>query len=206
MVIADKRRNLIVSTSLNYFGVDRKTVDDRDYDNDITLDKFLEEAQCQRICAIFDSESESLEFSSSSIRIEEKNNKKYLVFFKMRDSRVSEENFHEVVQVTSTVSRNSVAAALRQVWTPALPEREALLLKKLEKELTTGSGYSAQREAQMLQEEESRILGEAAKRPAKARANYDSAVLYLKNIRRELDQASLARFFHSDFLLFFNLF
>lgn len=106
---------------------------------------------------------------------------------------MTESNFHDVVQVTS-ISKNSVvslAEALRQVWTPALQSSgfDPLLLKRLENQLL------GPRTASSLLEEETymREKSDVAKTSAEKKL-YEQAVLYLKNLRRELESAAIARF------------
>ncbi|XP_058798637.1 cytoplasmic dynein 2 heavy chain 1 [Phymastichus coffea] len=189
MVAIDKRQTFVVATAHNFFGVpvnDQFGKDELD-----AIDKFLDEKKCRTLCAI------ALASPTHSGRhVKLTNNLSFgentLVFFKISDSTVTEENFHEIVQVTS-ISKNSVASlaeALRQVWSPALQSSgfDSLLLKRLENQLL------GPRTASSLLEEEThmREKSELAKTSAEKKL-YEQAVLYLKNLRRELESAAIAR-------------
>ena len=105
---------------------------------------------------------------------------------------MTEDNFHDVVQVTS-VSKNSpasLAEALRQVWAPALQNAgfDSLLLRKLENELLGPKACASLLEEETFMKDRSNNA-----RGSEEKKLYERAVLSLKNIRRELESAAVAR-------------
>ncbi|XP_023246189.1 cytoplasmic dynein 2 heavy chain 1 [Copidosoma floridanum] len=180
MVAADRRRGFIVATAYNFFGV--STTDRLSVDEVALLEDFLDRAKCRTLCAVPLGSGVQLTNDVSP-------SETTLVFFKISESPVTERNFHEVVQVAS-VSKNrtaSLAEAIRQVWTPALHRQgfESLHLRKLEDELLGPKATASLVEEEALMRDKSRTGHE--------RKLYDQAVLHLKNIRRELESAAVAR-------------
>lgn len=51
MVVADKRRSLIITTAHNFFGVSSE-YDELESHEDSLLEKFLDQAKCRTLCAV----------------------------------------------------------------------------------------------------------------------------------------------------------
>lgn len=105
---------------------------------------------------------------------------------------VTEENFHDVVQVASTGSGDGsvLIEGLRQVWAPTLRSSglSTLCLKKLEEKLLS-SGFSTT----VTEEEEFwRRKRDEVKR-SHEKTVCDEAVKSVKNIRVELENAATSR-------------
>lgn len=106
---------------------------------------------------------------------------------------MTEENFHDVVQITSISKHSkttSLAEALRQVWTPALHDAgfDSLLLKKLENELLGPKATSS-----LIEEETYMRDRSTSARSSEEKKLHERAAVYLKNIRREMESAAVAR-------------
>lgn len=205
-------RNLILSTCFNYFnktaaaaGAYNEQADGR------AIEEFISEPECRTLwCFPLGGNKDKLQWSRD---IGAGGDEKSLVFFKLRDARVSQDNFYDLVQLTSIAvgSRNHFAEALRRVWAPALAAGSdgqdlRALLKKLENQLVAQSrseaGFEPHRASSKLIElEETRLLDKAAGLQQQSKRNLESAALYLKSIRRDIDQAAVARYFFSFFFL-----
>ncbi|XP_076646917.1 dynein cytoplasmic heavy chain beethoven [Halictus rubicundus] len=191
MVVVDKRRSLIVSTAGHFFGVSLADDDDEVIVNgESVLDNFLDRATCRTLCARpADNEDDKARLQLTSELTVGRNT---LVFFKLTEAAVTEKNFHDLVQVTSTGSGkgSTLIEALRQVWAPTLRSSglSPSYLKKLEENLL-GSTITTS----VLEEEDHwRKRREEAKR-SHDRTIYAEAVKSLKNIRAELESAAVAR-------------
>ncbi|XP_071561821.1 cytoplasmic dynein 2 heavy chain 1 [Temnothorax nylanderi] len=189
MVVADKRRRLIVSTAGHFFSAsvqhDEEDVEDREI-----LDRFLEQSSCRTLCARpVDADRNQVRLKLSTELPAGRNT---LVFFKVTAAAVTEENFHDVVQVASTGCGDGsvLIEGLRQVWAPTL--RSSALstscLKKLEERLLS-SGFSTT----VAEEEEFwKRKRDEAKR-SHERTNCEEAAKSVKNIRAELESAAVSR-------------
>ena len=105
---------------------------------------------------------------------------------------MTEENFHDLVQVTSTGKNggSALVEALRQVWGPTLKSSgvDASSLKKLEEDIL------GPRPSISIEEEElywHRKLKEVKK--SEERKLYQQAGSFLKKIRVELENAAASR-------------
>ncbi|KAG7196616.1 hypothetical protein KM043_007921 [Ampulex compressa] len=135
MVLFDKRKTFIVSAACHFFGV---PLDDKEIaEEKLALDKFLDESTCRTLCARpvgINEDNAWLELTN-----ELQTGENTLVFYKISATEVTEENFHHLVQVTSTGDREGTALieALRQVWAPTLQSfgLRTSFRKKLEKNL-----------------------------------------------------------------------
>ncbi|XP_050496495.1 cytoplasmic dynein 2 heavy chain 1 [Bombus huntii] len=189
MVVLDKRRSLIVSTAGHFFGVPLKD-DETIADEQTVLDNFLDRAACRILCAQpADAKDEELRLKLSNELPVGRNT---LVFFKLTEASVTERNFHDLVQVTTTGSGkgSTLLEALRQVWAPTLRSSglNSSYLKKLEENLLGSSAATS------VVEEENywRKTWEDAKR-SHDKTIYAEAVKTLRSIRAELESAAVAR-------------
>jgi len=113
-------------------------------------------------------------------------------FVQVTAAAVTEENFHDVVQVTSTGCGDGsvLIEGLRQVWAPTLRSSglSTSCLKKLEEKLLS-SGFST-----TVTEEEKfwKRKRDEAKR-SHERTNFEEAAKSVKNIRVELENAAVSR-------------
>ncbi|XP_076748967.1 dynein cytoplasmic heavy chain beethoven [Xylocopa sonorina] len=189
MVVTDKRRSLIVSTAGHFFGVPSSD-DETLADEQTVLDNFLDRATCRLLCArpaeVADDEA-GLKLSN-----ELPVGRNTLVFFKLTDASVTEKNFHELVQITTTGSGkgSTLVEALRQVWAPTLRSSglDSSYLKKLEENLLGSPATGS-----VLEEEDHwRKKWEGAKR-SHDKTIYAEAVKTLKSIRAELESAAVSR-------------
>nr|XP_012219219.1 PREDICTED: cytoplasmic dynein 2 heavy chain 1 [Linepithema humile] len=189
MVVVDKRRYLIVSTAGYFFGTSVQQ-DDDDIEDRETLDRFLEQSSCRTLCA------RPADTNRDQVRLklttELPAGRNTLVFFKVTAAVVTEENFHDVVQVASTGCGDGsvLIEGLRQVWAPTLQSSglNTSCLKKLEEKLLS-SGFSTT----VAEEEEFwRRKRDEVKR-SHERTVCDEAVKSVKNIRVELESAATSR-------------
>ncbi|XP_066585667.1 cytoplasmic dynein 2 heavy chain 1 [Prorops nasuta] len=187
MVLQDRRKNLIVSTAGNFFGL-TTSYESNEGDWSEALDKFLDHSSCRTLSA-----RPSDETADSKNRLKLSNDlsigKNALVFVKVDAKRVTEENFHELVQVTSTGNGDhAFAEAFRRVWLPGLQLSglSPSLLKKLERELSAVKDIP-----ETLEEEETRWLKKRdnAKKPHE-KSRFEEAIQILRNIRIELESSA----------------
>lgn len=106
---------------------------------------------------------------------------------------ITEDNFHDVVQVASTGCGDSstvLIEGLRQVWTPTLESSglNTSCLRKLEEKLL-GSGFSTT----VAEEEEYWTRRRDEVKRSHEKAICDEAVKLIKNIRIELESAAVSR-------------
>ncbi|KAL6266424.1 hypothetical protein P5V15_003274 [Pogonomyrmex californicus] len=189
MVVVDKRRRLIVSTAGHFFSAsvqhDEVDVEDREI-----LDRFLEQSSCRTLCARpVDVEQDQVRLKLSTELPADRNT---LVFFKVTAAAVTEENFHDVVQVISTGGGDGsvLIEGLRQVWAPTLRSSglSTSCLKTLEERLLS-SGFSIT----VAEEEEFwKRKGDGVKR-SHEKAICEEAAKSVKNIRLELESAAVSR-------------
>ncbi|EFN76217.1 Cytoplasmic dynein 2 heavy chain 1 [Harpegnathos saltator] len=189
MVVADKRRYLIVSTAGHFFNASVRH-DDEDVEDREILDHFLEQSSCRTLCA------RPIEENQEQVRLklstELSAGKNTLVFFKVTAAAVTEENFHDVVQVASIGCGDGsvLIEGLRQVWAPTLRSSglSVSYLKKLEEKLLN-SGFSTS----VAEEEEFwRRRRDEVKR-SHEKTVCEEAAKSLKNIRVELESAAVSR-------------
>ncbi|XP_043507557.1 cytoplasmic dynein 2 heavy chain 1 [Frieseomelitta varia] len=189
MVVVDKRRSLIVSTAGHFFGVpvkDGETI----ADEQTVLDNFLDRAGCRILCA------QPADVEDEEVRLKLSNElpvgRNTLVFFKLTEAPVTERNFHDLVQVTTTGSGkgSTLVEALRQVWAPTLRSSglNSAYLKKLEENLLGAPATTSVAE----EEDYWKKTWEDAKR-SHDKTIYAEAVKTLRSIRTELESAAVAR-------------
>ncbi|KAL0104886.1 hypothetical protein PUN28_016497 [Cardiocondyla obscurior] len=189
MVVADKRRHLIVSTAEHFFSAsvqhDEENIEDREI-----LDRFLEQSSCRTLCAQpVDNDRNRIRLKLSTELPAGRNT---LVFFKVTAAAVTEDNFHDLVQVTSTGCGDGsvLIEGLRQVWAPTLRSSglSASCLKKLEEKLLS-SGFSTT----VAEEEEFWKQKRSEAKRSHERTNCEEAIKSVKNIRVELESAAVSR-------------
>ncbi|KOX76673.1 Cytoplasmic dynein 2 heavy chain 1 [Melipona quadrifasciata] len=166
MVVIDKRRSLIVSTAGHFFGVPVKD-DETIADEQTVLDNFLDRAGCRILCA------QPADVEDEEVRLKLSNElpvgRNTLVFFKLTEAPVTERNFHDLVQVTTTGSGKGSTLKLEEnlLGTPA----------------TTSVAE---------EEDYWKKTWEDAKR-SHDKTIYAEAVKTLRSIRAELESAAVAR-------------
>ncbi|XP_015119188.1 cytoplasmic dynein 2 heavy chain 1 [Diachasma alloeum] len=187
MVVVDRREAFIVSTASHFFGISpNNALEPEDH---MVLDRFLDTPQSRTLCA---QPGESDDSSHLRLSNEASGGKNTLVFFKLSASSITNDNFHELVQVASTGgnSGSALIEALRQVWAPTLESSglSTSYLKKLEEDLL------GPRPASTLLEEEAsfRKKKEDAKRSSD-RKLFEEACRIVKDIRVELETAAISR-------------
>ncbi|XP_018402903.1 PREDICTED: cytoplasmic dynein 2 heavy chain 1 [Cyphomyrmex costatus] len=190
MVVADKPRHLIVSTAGNFFNAsvqhDEEDIEDREI-----LDRFLEQSSCRTLCA------RPVDTDRNQVRLKLSTElpagiRNTLVFFKVTAATVTEENFHDVVQVASTGCGDGsvLIEVLRQVWAPTLRSSglSTSCLKKLEERLLS-SGFSTS----VAEEEEFWKRKRDEVKRSHERTNCEEAAKSVKNIKVELESAAVSR-------------
>ncbi|XP_029665147.1 cytoplasmic dynein 2 heavy chain 1 [Formica exsecta] len=190
MVVVDKRKYLIASTAGYFFGASVQHDEDDIEDREI-LDRFLEQSSCKILCARpIDADQKQVRLKlSTELGAGTVNN---LVFFKMTAAVITEENFHDVVQVASIGCGDGsvLIEGLRQVWAPTLRSSglSTSYLKKLEEKLLS-SGFSIT----VAEEEEYwRRKRDEVKR-SHEKTICEEAAKSVKNIRVELENAAVSR-------------
>lgn len=107
-------------------------------------------------------------------------------------SVVTEENFHELVQVTSTGKNggSSLVEALRQVWAPTLKSSgvDASSLKKLEEDILGPRPSTSIEEEELFWHRKSKDVKKSDERKL-----YQQATSFLKKIRVELESAAVSK-------------
>ncbi|XP_047369553.1 cytoplasmic dynein 2 heavy chain 1 isoform X1 [Vespa velutina] len=187
MVVIDRRGSFIVSTAGYFFGV--PVQEDKKWSSP-ALDKFFNHSTCRTLCAQpIQPENDEIPLKLSNELIAGKNT---LVFFKLSASIVTEENFHDLVQVTSIGAGEGSALieVLRQVWAPTLKSSgfNPAFLKKLEEDLL------GPRPSTSINEEEAfwiKRSNEATR--SRDKTSFDEAAKILNDIRNELDNAAVSR-------------
>ncbi|XP_043268031.1 cytoplasmic dynein 2 heavy chain 1 [Venturia canescens] len=191
MVAADKRGTLIISTAGNFFGV---PINDPEVaiEGEAVLEKFLDASSCRTICATptrTTTDSMCLKLTN-----EIPTGRNSLVFFKLRSSAVTEENFHDLIHVATTggprIGGRALIESLRQVWAPTLQSSgvNAACLKRLEEDILGPKASSS------IHEEEhfwKRKRDEAKKSHEKKTAQ--EAIDLVKSIQTELENAATSR-------------
>lgn len=113
-------------------------------------------------------------------------------FVQVTAAAVTEENFHDVVQVASIGCGDGsvLIEGLRQVWAPALRSSglSASCLKKLEEKLLS-SGFSTT----VKEEEEFWERNRDEAKRSHERTNCEEAARSVKSIRVELESAAVSR-------------
>ncbi|XP_032668403.1 cytoplasmic dynein 2 heavy chain 1 [Odontomachus brunneus] len=189
MVVADKRRYLIVSTAGHFFSTSVRH-DEEDVEGREILDRFLEQSSCRTLCARpIDEDQDQVRLKLSTELTAGKNT---LVFFKVTAAAVTEENFHDVVQVASIGCGDGsvLIEGLRQVWAPTLRSSglSASYLKKLEEKLLS-SGFSTT----VVEEEEFWLRKRDEVKRSHEKTVCEEAAKSVKNIRIELESAAVSR-------------
>ncbi|KAF7991046.1 hypothetical protein HCN44_000861 [Aphidius gifuensis] len=187
MPAIEKKESFIILTACNFFGLSTNTsLDPEDHS---VLDVFLDTPTTRAICARPKDTNAS---SKLKLTQELTSNKKILVFFKLKSLTVTNDNFHELVQVASTVgnSKSLLIEALRQVWAPTLNSSglNKNYIKKLEDDI-----LGPIKSSKLIEEE---LLWK--KRCDKAKRN-DDKILFekversLSEIRVEFESAETSR-------------
>ncbi|KAL2712648.1 cytoplasmic dynein 2 heavy chain 1 [Vespula squamosa] len=187
MVVIDRRGSFIVSTAGYFFGV--PVQEDKKWSSPV-LEKFFNHSTCRTLCAQpIQPENDELPLKLSNELLAGKNT---LVFFKLSASIVTEENFHDLVQVTSIGAGEGSALieVLRQVWAPTLKSSgfDPAFLKKLEEDLL------GPRPPTSIAEEEAfwiKRSNEATR--SRDKTSFDEAAKILNDIRNELENAAVSR-------------
>ncbi|KAL2743989.1 cytoplasmic dynein 2 heavy chain 1 [Vespula maculifrons] len=187
MVVIDRRGSFIVSTAGYFFGV--PVQEDKKWSSPV-LEKFFNHSTCRTLCAQpIQPENDELPLKLSNELLAGKNT---LVFFKLSASIVTEENFHDLVQVTSIGAGEGSALieVLRQVWAPTLKSSgfDPASLKKLEEDLL------GPRPPTSIAEEEAfwiKRSNEATR--SRDKTSFDEAAKILNDIRNELENAAVSR-------------
>ncbi|XP_051159645.1 cytoplasmic dynein 2 heavy chain 1 [Leptopilina boulardi] len=188
MVVLDKRRTLIISTAGNFFGITSQ-LDSEIVDSSV-LEKFLNQSSCRTLCAhpTFHEDNETFLNLTNELPI----GKNTLVFFKVNEARVTEENFHDLVHVTSTGKNggSSLIEALRQVWAPTLKSSgvDANSLRKLEEDILGPRPSLTIEEEELFWHRRSKEL----KKNDEKRTHLE-VVSFLKKIRVELESAAVSK-------------
>ncbi|XP_017891098.1 cytoplasmic dynein 2 heavy chain 1 isoform X2 [Ceratina calcarata] len=190
MVVIDKRRSLIVSTAGHFFGVPLENDYGSSVNEETVLANFLDRATCRILCAQpaeVDDEEARLRLSN-----ELSDDRNTLVFFKLTEAAVTEKNFHDLVQITTTGSGkgSTLVEALRQVWEPTLRSSglDSSYLKKLEEHLLGSSAATS-----VLEEEEHWTKKREDAKRSHERTVLAEALKILRSIRAELESAAAAR-------------
>ncbi|XP_014611048.1 PREDICTED: cytoplasmic dynein 2 heavy chain 1 [Polistes canadensis] len=189
MVMIDKRGSFIVSTAGYFFGVPLGNEENSKLSLPV-LDKFFNQSTCRTLCAQpIQSENDEITLKLSNELLVGKNT---LVFFKLAAKIVTEENFHDLVQVTSIGGGESLTLieVLRQVWAPTLKSFgfDPTSLKKLEEDLL------GPRPPTSITEEESfwiKRSNEASR--TRDKTTFDEAAIILNNIKKEFENAAVSR-------------
>ncbi|XP_043684796.1 cytoplasmic dynein 2 heavy chain 1 [Vespula pensylvanica] len=187
MVVIDRRGSFIVSTAGYFFGV--PVQEDKKWSSPV-LEKFFNHSTCRTLCAQpIQPENDEFPLKLSNELLAGKNT---LVFFKLSASVVTEENFHDLVQVTSIGAGEGSALieVLRQVWAPTLKSSgfDPASLKKLEEDLL------GPRPPTSIAEEEAfwiKRSNEATR--SRDKTSFDEAAKILNDIRNELESAAVSR-------------
>ncbi|KAF7378965.1 hypothetical protein HZH66_015199 [Vespula vulgaris] len=187
MVVIDRRGSFIVSTAGYFFGV--PVQEDKKWSSPV-LENFFNHSTCRTLCAQpIQPENDELPLKLSNELLAGKNT---LVFFKLSASIVTEENFHDLVQVTSIGAGEGSALieVLRQVWAPTLKSSgfDPASLKKLEEDLL------GPRPPTSIAEEEAfwiKRSNEATR--SRDKTSFDEAAKILNDIRNELENAAVSR-------------
>ncbi|XP_063978818.1 cytoplasmic dynein 2 heavy chain 1 [Diachasmimorpha longicaudata] len=187
MVVVDRREAFIVSTASYFFGISPSNA--LEPEDHMVLDRFLDTPQSRTLCA---QPGDADDASHLRLSNEASSEKKTLVFFKLSASSITNDNFHELVQVASTGgnSGSALIEALRQVWAPTLQSSglNTSYLKKLEEDLLGPRPPST-----LLEEEGSfRKRREDAKKSSD-RKLFEEAGKIVKDIRVELESAAISR-------------
>ncbi|KAJ8675958.1 hypothetical protein QAD02_011744 [Eretmocerus hayati] len=190
MVAADPRRNFIVATANSFFGISNQN--DLSDEEILLIEKFSDNARCRTIYAVSQT---STGYSAPRVRLTDQlpAGVNTLVFFKIKESRLTEENVREVVQVSSLSTKSDLVAgqlaeALRELWGPALREfagLEPALLGRLRAELL------GPRACRCLTDEEAYMQDKATE--ARDPEPYKVAAHALKEMRREIESAAQSR-------------
>ncbi|XP_046488904.1 cytoplasmic dynein 2 heavy chain 1 [Neodiprion pinetum] len=197
MVKLDGGRSLIVSTASHYFGV---PVDANPaIAGTPEIEKFLDEPSCRTLCAQ-PRESEDMGLKLT-IELPSRGGNT-LVFFKVKAAAVTDENFHDLVQVVTTGGNakragssntgegSALLSALRLVWGPTLQRAGVAgdLLKRLEE------GLLGPRPATTVLEEQATWERRASGgKSSEERRVAIEATETLKRMRLELDRAAASR-------------
>ncbi|XP_023289902.1 cytoplasmic dynein 2 heavy chain 1 [Orussus abietinus] len=188
MVQVDRRRALIVSTAGHFFGV---PVGDETYAAAVpVLEKFLDVSAYRTLCARpgRDANGELTLILTGDMPP----GGNTLVFFKLAASRVTEENFHDLVQVASTGGGggSTLVEAIRRVWGPVLQSSgvDSSVLKKLEDDILGPRAPTSLAEEEIFWQKR----GSEARRSSEKRSFGEIAHI-LKSMRVELESAGASR-------------
>ncbi|XP_011311295.1 cytoplasmic dynein 2 heavy chain 1 [Fopius arisanus] len=187
MVVVDRREAFIVSTASHFFGISpNNALEPEDH---MVLDRFLDTANSRTLCAQPGDSDDSSHLKLSS---EAAAGKKTLVFFKVAASSVTNDNFHELVQVASTGgnSGSALIEALRQVWAPTLESSglNTSYLKKLEEDLLGPRPPST-----LIEEEALLRKKKESSKKSNDRKLLEEACKIVKDVRVELESAAVSR-------------
>uniref|UniRef100_A0ABD2XKY5 Dynein heavy chain, cytoplasmic n=1 Tax=Trichogramma kaykai TaxID=54128 RepID=A0ABD2XKY5_9HYME len=203
MVATENRKSYIIETARRFFGLVVAGEESSLGRPELALlDNFFDRPKCRSLYATVRLADSSPRKSKIELSDRLPNGQNTLVFFKISETAVTEDNFRDVVQITSiggraAATREALAESIRQVWCPALEDAgyDSLSLKKLANELRHGNDDST-RTATILDEE--RAMLENLKNSGGSFSSeetklYEHAALCLKSIRRELESASTSR-------------
>ncbi|KAI4495703.1 hypothetical protein M0802_008538 [Mischocyttarus mexicanus] len=190
MVMIDKRESFIVSTAGYFFGIPLDDEENSKLSLSV-LDKFFNQSTCRTLCAqpIKSKNDEEVTLKLSNELLLGKNT---LVFFKLAAKIVTEDNFHDLVQVTSIGGGESstLVEVLRQVWAPTLKSFgfDPSSLKKLEEDL-----LGPRLPTSITEEENFWIKCSNDATRSRDKTTFNEAVQILNNIKKELDNAAVSR-------------
>ncbi|KAK0158915.1 hypothetical protein PV328_009853 [Microctonus aethiopoides] len=190
MVIKDMRETFIVSMANDFLGI-RNKLPSLNPEDHASLDKFLDVSTCRALCAqrnYDDGDNIELKLTNDLSGA----NGKTLVFFKTKISTVTNDNLHDLVQVTSIIGNpgSILIEALHQVWSPTLQSSGVNLtcLKKLEEDI-----LGPKPPLSLIEEEALWMKKYEETKKSRDKKVIDEIIKIIKNIKNELENAAVSR-------------
>ncbi|PNF38598.1 hypothetical protein B7P43_G03947, partial [Cryptotermes secundus] len=118
----DERKDFVVITAANYFGLTPTEEICVMLSNDINLNNFLDDASCFTLSAVAHESQSRMQMTLDTRIVPREGKEKLLVFFKIRPEVITLENLHENVFVSSMVDSpiSSLYHTIQKVFAPVL--------------------------------------------------------------------------------------